>query len=673
MKKCQFLLPAVLILFSITVPLSGQSLRAYERAGHEAMELKNYYSAMKHFQVVLEVTPKRTDIWYDYANAARLFSSFSRAKAAYLIVLESKEAKDFPMLDFWLGIVRQRMGEFAEAKADFERFLKAGKVEDYYLQRAREEIASCQLALQIVGNENPDIEIRNLNDPVNTPSSEFGAFYKNDTLFYSSLQFDNPKQSENFEHPKYARVLIAPPYDQGEIWDVAYSQDTNSVAHTAFSLDGQRMYFNECEFINANDLRCKLRYRERLADGRWGPSRLLPKFINERQTTATQPSIGFDERTGKEVLFFASDRPEGKGKMDIWYAYIEKDGTINPPLNLESVNTIEDEATPFFHTPSQTLFFSSEGYKGLGGLDIFKTSREAGKWKTPEHLGYPINSSYNDLYYRLDERADKAMFSSNRLGSMFVDEALESCCFDIYEVEFVEIVTELVLSTYDRKGNVPLTGVTTELIDEVTGAVETYFEPNEAVKTIPLERERDYLIVNYHPGFYPDTISLSTMGIMRSTTIERDVYLEPVEELSLEVLTFDADSREPLPGVRVELLDPLSGTSDWQRRYADHIFQFPLPTAQNYQIFTLKEGYIPDTLDLNISLEELEDGKVSRMIFLSPKPSNILTLSEFLPIPLFFDNNQPKRGKKASHTYATYSEIFDDYFGRKETFIRMRL
>lgn len=669
MKKClYFSLAAFFILLSLTTA-QAQSLRAYERAGREAMELKNYYSAMKHFAVVLEVTPRRIDVWYEYGEAARLFHSYSIAEGAYQKVAESSEKEDFPMVDFWLGIVRQRMGKYAEARDCFERFLEETLPEDYYFHRSREEIASCNYALQIVGNENPDVEIRNLNGQVNSPSSEFGALRRNDTLYYSSLQFDNPKRSANLNHPKYARVMRALPGSWGEVWDVAYSRDTNSVAHTAFSRDGRRMYYNECEFINANDLQCELLFREKLSNGKWSRPVRLPNSINQRGTTSTQPCIGFDRRTGKEILYFASDRPGGKGKMDIWYAYFEADGTLSEPFNLEALNTIEDETTPFFHTPSQTLYFSSAGYKGLGGLDIFKSVRENGRWEQPEHLGYPINSSYNDLYYRLDKDSEKALFSSNRLGSMFVDEALESCCFDIYEVTFVEIITELALSTYDRKRNIPLTGVTTEVLDQGEGESMTYFEKDKAEKLIPLDREREYLIINRRPGYYPDTISLSTLGLLRSTRFEREVYLEPVEDLELHVLTYDEKSREPLLGARVELLDPLSGESDWKRQFNDHRFRFPLDPGRDYILITYKEGYLPDTLELNIPDEEIVDSRITKEIFLTPKPSNIYTLSEFLPIPMFFDNNQPERGKSISHTYATYTEIFQSYYGQKENFI----
>src|SRR5690606_153279 len=106
--------------------------------------------------------------------------------------------------------------------------------------------------------------------------------------------------------------------------------------------------------------------------------------------------------------------------------------------NLEQINTIENDITPFFHDASQTLFFSSDGYKTLGGYDIFKSKITNGNWTEPEHTGFPLNSSYNDVYFVLNNDSTLAYLSSNRLGSMYLDENNKSCCNDIYKVTFAK-------------------------------------------------------------------------------------------------------------------------------------------------------------------------------------------------------------------------------------------
>jgi hypothetical protein len=107
------------------------------------------------------------------------------------------------------------------------------------------------------------------------------------------------------------------------------------------------------------------------------------------------------------------------------------DGTYEKPINAgKKINTIEDEITPFYVKEIHTLYFSSTWHKGLGNFDIFKSEFKVNEFTEPENVGYPINSSYNDIYYSVNSKKDKAYISSNRIGSFFEDKP--SCCNDIY-------------------------------------------------------------------------------------------------------------------------------------------------------------------------------------------------------------------------------------------------
>jgi len=117
--------------------------------------------------------------------------------------------------------------------------------------------------------------------------------------------------------------------------------------------------------------------------------------------------------------------------MDIWYAFMTEDGTFETPINAgKKVNTIEDDITPWFVKENKTLYFSSTWHKGLGNFDIFTSAFINNEFSEPQNIGYPINSSYNDIYYSINSKKDKAYISSNRLGSYFEDKP--NCCNDIY-------------------------------------------------------------------------------------------------------------------------------------------------------------------------------------------------------------------------------------------------
>jgi hypothetical protein len=185
---------------------------------------------------------------------------------------------------------------------------------------------------------------------------------------------------------------------------------------------------SRCGALNAAQYRCEI-YMSHFKDGHWTELQKLPSPINVSGSNTTQPCLS--ELNGRDVLFFSSDRGAGEGAMDIWYALMNADGTFETPVNAgKKVNSHEDEITPWYVKENNTLYFSSTWHKGLGNFDIFKSMYKDNAFGEPENIGYPINSSYNDIYYSINSKKNKAYISSNRLGSYFEDKP--NCCNDIY-------------------------------------------------------------------------------------------------------------------------------------------------------------------------------------------------------------------------------------------------
>lgn len=151
--------------------------------------------------------------------------------------------------------------------------------------------------------------------------------------------------------------------------------------------------------------------------------------INQPSVSTTQPNFGI--MNNKVTLFFASNRPGGEGGLDIWYSIRNEDGTFNEPVNAgKKVNTPDDEISPWFMSETGTLYFSSTYHAGLGGFDIFKSEFKENTFSEPKNAGYPINSSYNDMYYSANAAGTHMYLSSNRVGSFFENKM--NCCNDIY-------------------------------------------------------------------------------------------------------------------------------------------------------------------------------------------------------------------------------------------------
>jgi outer membrane protein OmpA-like peptidoglycan-associated protein len=148
-----------------------------------------------------------------------------------------------------------------------------------------------------------------------------------------------------------------------------------------------------------------------------------------------------------EVLYFVSNRPGGRGGLDIWYTiYDPKRNDYRQPRNAgNKINTPGDEMTPFYDHSTRTLYFSSNGHQGLGGFDIFKSMGELRKWISPVNAGYPLNSSYDDLYFGISKNREDGFLVSNRpsQGSF----RNPSCCDDIYQYRWTDFVRVAVKGT----------------------------------------------------------------------------------------------------------------------------------------------------------------------------------------------------------------------------------
>ena len=421
-------------VLALATPASGQSFKAYVKAAEEALEQKDYNAALQHYAAALEFQPENTGIQFQYAEIARRFYAYELAEKYYSKVAESKEGNRFPLANYRLGEVKKNLGHYDEAKAYFQAYLAGQGVEEPYSSRAGSEMQTCDWARELTA-EPARIDVENLGRKVNTDYSEFAPYQAGDTLLYSSFRYDR-EQDDYRPERKVTKVLYQRGGSRGRPLRRDFNDDNLHTAHTAFSLNGSRLYFTRCDYINATEIRCAIYYRNKDKRGRWSSRAVkLPEEINQPNHTATQPAIGYDSVLQAEVLFFVSDQPGGPGGLNLWWAKIEEgDNAFGRPSLLNELNTDFDDITPFFHTPSQTLYFSSDGHPALGGFDVFKSRREQA-WTEPQNLGTPINSSYNDIYYFLGEDGVSGYLSSNRPGSFYLDDSNKACCNDLYSFD----------------------------------------------------------------------------------------------------------------------------------------------------------------------------------------------------------------------------------------------
>lgn len=230
------------------------------------------------------------------------------------------------------------------------------------------------------------------------------------------------------------------------------------------SPDGHYLFFTLCntDFGNGS---CDLYWSKRIGE-RWSRPRNFDAPVNTK-SWESQPSIAPDGKT----IYFVSNRSGGFGGMDIWKTEMTEEGVFSVPVNLgETINTEYDESAPFIHADGRTLYFVSNGHPGMGGRDIFYTTLNNGEWSKPVNLGYPINTSADEINLLINAAGTTAYFSSDKDGGFGGQDLYY---FTLDESLRPTPVTYIKGHVYDATTHEPLKA-TIELIDLNTNQTITY-------------------------------------------------------------------------------------------------------------------------------------------------------------------------------------------------------
>lgn len=650
-----------LISVSFLQMASAQTLKAYVKEAEASLAKKDYFSAYTFFRTAHEIEPNKAEYTYKLAEAARLFSAFTMAEKYYQEVADHNDANEYPATNYWLAYVKQRLGKYQEALDLYNIYLsEQGGNDEELTAMANKQVENANWAIEALENADTVMELVHLGPEVNTTFSEFSATPKDSNLlYYTSLRYLNPNP-ETVPGKPYSKVLISEDNEPG-VPDSLLNDGTFHTGNTAFNAAKDRVYYTICDYINGSEIRCDLYYRD-IVEGVYGIAQKLPEPINVAGFTTTQPHVGYDPTTAREVLYFVSDRPGGVGKNDIWYSHIVDKDNFTEPVNLDSLNTPMSEYSPFYHRASNTLYFSTEGYTGFGGLDVFSSENVAGVWGKPVNLGSPTNSSLDDAYYSLSDDEKEGYFSSNRLGSMYLSPEDEACCFDIYYFSKEPIEVTVKVLTFNKHTGEPLNQVTV-YATEAELNTQTYSTGDTNVVIIPVNRNSNYEVLGEKAEFDPDSASFTTVGIKESTEIEKRLYLAPSKRVLL-VRTFEKRTRAKLEGVRVEVGALAGGTPQVQQETFATQYIFSVDPNTDMKATGTKKGYLPESKTFNSSQDRGSDTLIVDLYL------EIGNLEDFLPLAIYFDNDEPGRNSKSNKAVVRYLQTFEPYMARKNEFIQ---
>jgi tetratricopeptide (TPR) repeat protein/outer membrane protein OmpA-like peptidoglycan-associated protein len=639
----------ILVFICFTFKSNAQTLHAFESAADKATEVKDHYSALKYLEKVLSVEPENTRVLNKYADACQNFGAYNLAETAFAKVVALDKNNSNAL--FGLASVEKTLGKYDLAMNHFGQFQQSTTADASLKTKVSSEIDDCEWALEQINNPDAGIIIERLGEEPNTENSEFGATKRGDTLYYSSFR-SIPWKDKHIPERPIVKVMEA--INETNPTQAAFNDPARHTAHTAFNAAGDIMFYNKCDYTGEVEINCELFVSKRNGV-EWSAGISLPAFVNIPGYTTTQPNVIKDEN-GNNILYYVSDCNGGKGGLDIWKVKFTDALEFSTPENL-SINTPKDDITPFFDKKTNTLFFSTLGYRSLGGFDIYKSLLKDNAFQTPTHLDIPFNSSFNDIYFAM-QGDDWALFSSNRNGSAYVSE--EACCYDIYKGTYLALKLETL--AFSKFSGDPLDGVIFTLIEKpqvVSGITRFSNTTNNA--EFDVKRDKKYMVIASKEGYKPDTLDLATLLLPASRKFVEKLYLEPTD-FALNVRTFNQFYKSPLSGVSIRLLE-MGKVKDERDTKESNETDLLVRAETQYKIIAQKPGFFPDTV--MVSASELKPGaKVTKNLFLTPS-----TLGSFLPIALYFDNDQPDARSRTETTITSYDATYNKYINKTDEFI----
>lgn len=258
---------------------------------------------------------------------------------------------------------------------------------------------------------------------VSTPKDEYLAYISpDDRTCYFVRRMPVQKLDQVYASDEETEVFMYAKKQNGKFHSgypmpPPFNTTSDNQGGCSISIDNKHLYFAMMKYEGGLQPNCDIYVCDELFEDEWSEMRKLSPNVNDPKYWDSQPSIASDGVT----LYFASDRPGGYGGIDLYVT--KKDpvtGEWSIPQNLgPKINTRGDEKTPFIHSDSETLYFSSTGHHGFGGYDIMYARKdENGEWMEPVNIGSPINQESDDTGFFVSSDSKTGYFFSYDEGKV---------------------------------------------------------------------------------------------------------------------------------------------------------------------------------------------------------------------------------------------------------------
>ena len=508
------------IILLITL-MSGFYLTAQNKDTKKADKQFAQYEFVKAIDSYNKLVDKGDADAYVYAQLAESYYNIFNTEAAERWYAKALETSDNPEMVYKYSQMLKANGKYEASNVQMDKFASM-RPSDHRATAFRKNPNYLPKILE----QGKKFNVQNAD--FNSEQSDFGGIMNDGKLYITSGRNDSRKTYGWNDQPFLDIYTITKNTDDTYQEAELANNKINTRFHeglVSFSPDGKTMYFSRESFYEKDFQKDSLSsakfsqlylFKATKLGKDWDTVEALA--LNSENYSVKNPAVSADGKT----LYFASNMPGGFGNFDIYKAAINDDGTVGEAINLgQKVNTEGQEMFPYVSS-NNTLYFSSTGHLGLGGLDVFYTKEIDGKMAPIRNLGIPINSNGDDFAFTIDEESDEGFVSSNRDGGKGSD--------DVYTFKKLQPLCDVLITStvLDDKTREPISGASVSLFDAEGNKVVTKITNAEGVVEFIVECEEDTELEVVMDGF--DSKKVQVKGTNEEEN-NVQISLDPLEKL----------------------------------------------------------------------------------------------------------------------------------------------
>ena len=528
----------VIILLLLSISMEAQSRKT--RKAYDAFESGEYYEAIDLFKDAYTRTRERSEkaeLNYMVAECYRLTNDPRNAESWYKKIAGKEFARPEAMLMFAESL--RKNGKYEEAVEAYEEYRKMVPAD----ARADMGIRSCELAMEWMAAPE-SYQVEEMRD-LNSRDSDYSPVYARDdygmVYITSSRDEATGKSSHGATGENFADIFESR-IDKKDKWSTPVPVEGLNTEFEdgtpSFTPDFREIYFTRCELGKRDNKGCVI-YHAKLEGENWGEPQKLDLLADS--LVAAHPAISPDGLS----LYFVSQLPDGYGGKDIYVT--RRESTSSPwlkPQNLgPSINTRGDELFPVVRS-NGTLYFSSNGHVGMGGLDIYKAVEQPDGSYVIENMRYPVNTFADDFGITFQGNQEKGLFSSARKGRGN-DE--------IYSFEMPPLRFSVTGLVKDEKSGEPLAGAVVQLIASDGNTLRTETADGGEFRFM-LQPDVDYIFLTSLPGYLNGKEKETTRGLDRSREFLTTIVMTPIDKpIELPNILYDFNRWDLRPESMVSL------------------------------------------------------------------------------------------------------------------------